>query len=75
MRTILDLMRIAALAIYGLLVARSVQTLHPALALVAPRGVSAWSEGRNQRQRAREASFAQALSVVGGFAGCGSGPP
>lgn len=75
MGTIIDLMRIAALAVYGLFVARSGRYVHPALILAAPRGVFAWSGGRNQRQRARDASFTRALSVVGCYTGFGSGPP
>ena len=75
MQTIFDLMRVALCAIRSLFVVRSEDNVHPALAMIAPRGIFSQSGNRNRRQGTRDVSFAHALSVVGGYTGCGSGPP
>jgi hypothetical protein len=75
MQTIFDLTRVAIAAIRSLFVVRSEDNVHPALAMIAPRGVFPQSGHRNRRQGTRDVSFAHALSVVGGYTGCGSGPP
>lgn len=75
METVTDLMRIAFAAIYGLCVVRSGETFHPALLLSAPRGSSARSGGCHRLQGQRDISFAPALRVASGYAGCGGSPP
>ena len=75
MGTYLDVMRIALKAIIGLFVARSAQTYHPALATIVGMEGSARFAGGERLQQTRDVAFAQTLSVVGGYAGCGSGPP
>ncbi|MGH2487973.1 MAG: hypothetical protein ACRDHE_18390 [Ktedonobacterales bacterium] len=75
MQTVFDLMRVALHVIRSLFVVRSEDNVHPALAMIAPRGVFPQSGHHKRRQGTRDVSFALALSVVGGYTGCGSGPP
>lgn len=75
METVIDLMRIAFAAIYGLCIVRSEEMHHPALALNMPSGASLHSGGCHRRQRPRDVSFAPTLRVASGYTGCGGSPP